>query len=451
MPVLDVISGPWAIEPEKFQQICAVYRRWVSGEKTDFAAFEAAAGKNQAVGEAPYQVIDGVAVVSLSGVLSKKANLITNWSGGTSTELFGQAMAAAAQDTKAHSIIISVDSPGGVADGTQAAVQSIHAARQSKRVIAVADGMMASAAYWIGSAAESVYIVDETTRAGSIGVVYTHEDWSRREDAMGIRMTEITAGRYKRIASEHAPLSQEGRESIQEQVDAIYKVFVDGVAANRGRDVETVLRDMADGKIFIGRKAIEAGLVDGIKTLSETIAMCITPVKTGARAPKLKGVVIMEKVTIYGVECESQEAVDAAVAKEAAKQETALAQAKEQAREAGTQEERARIAAIEAAALPGHEALIAQMKADGTSASEAAQKMLTAEKARLAQINADMTADAPKPAPAAEPPAVSAEPKINSAELAKKAREYVDAEAAHGRTISYAEAVEKVSAKGGQA
>jgi len=454
MNVTDVLSSPWAIMPEKLQEICAIYRRRVAGEKFDAEAFEAAYGKRDK-NEKPelYQVAGDVAVVPLTGVLAKRMNLFTQISGGTSTRMFQLAMQHAVDNPKVSSIIVSVDSPGGTVDGTQAAAQAITAARTQKRVIAVADGCMASAAYWIGSAAEKVYIVDETTVVGSIGVVATHEDWHRYEENAGVNVTEITAGKYKRIASEHAPLSQEGRASIQEQVDAVYKVFVDAVAANRGRDTETVLRDMADGRIFTGKNAIDAGLADGIKTLSEVAALLNMPIKQGARAPRShKGAVNMDKITVYGVECESQEAVDAVVtkhdaennAKSAAAQSAAVAEAKE----AGAKEERQRIAAIEAAALPGHEALVDQMILDGTSASDAAMKILAAEKSKLAKMNADLHTDAPTPAPASEP--ADSKPEANAKDIARQAQEYVDSEAAKGRTVGYAQAVAAVSGKGGQ-
>jgi len=87
-----------------------------------------------------------------------------------------------------------------------------------------------------------------------------------------VTVTEITAGKYKRIASEHAPLSEEGRQTIQDQVDAIYSVFVDAVAKNRGVSADSVLKNMADGRMFIGKQAVQAGLVDGIATMDQVIA-----------------------------------------------------------------------------------------------------------------------------------------------------------------------------------
>jgi signal peptide peptidase SppA len=460
MRVTDVLTSPWAILPERLQEICAIYRAHAHGEKADLAAIEAAIGRtldNQAKG---YEVIDRVAVVPLEGVIAKRMNIFSRISGGVSTQLFQRDILAAADDPEAHSIVVLVDSPGGTVDGTQAAMQAIRAAREQKQVVVVVDGLGASAAYWIASAAERIYIVDDTTEVGSIGVVASHQDWSRYEENLGVKTTEITAGKYKRIASEHAPLTQEGRASIQDQVDQIYTIFVNDVAANRGRDVETVLKDMADGRLFIGRKAVEAGLVDGIRSLQAVIAALNDPRgldKLGAHAPKTGGQT-MEKVMICGVECTTQEAVDSAVkaaidkavaesqAAAAADLESKVAGAKAAGIADGAATERARILAVEENSMPGHEKLVAEMKADGkTTGPEAAVRILQAEKAKTGQIAKDLAADAPDPAPAAERTESDAKPKDPDArELARQAREYVDAEAKAGRSVRYADAVSHV-------
>ena len=135
---------------------------------------------------------------------------------------------------------------------------------------------MASAAYWIGSAADKVYIGNNVTTVGSIGVITSHMDTSKAEEKAGLKTTEIYAGRYKRIASQYAPLTDEGKAVIQEGVDYVYSVFVNAVAAHRGVSEKEALA-MADGRVFTGKQAISAGLVDGVSTLSAII----TDIKSG--------------------------------------------------------------------------------------------------------------------------------------------------------------------------
>ena len=82
-----------------------------------------------------------------------------------------------------------------------------------------------------------------------------------------MKTTEIFAGKYKRIASSHHPFTEAGQQYIQDMVDYLYSVFVGEVANQRGTDTETVFKNMADGRVFIGQQAVSAGLVDGVATL----------------------------------------------------------------------------------------------------------------------------------------------------------------------------------------
>ena len=97
--------------------------------------------------------------------------------------------------------------------------------------------MMASAAYWIGSAADEIYISGDTVNIGSIGVIATHVDYSQMDQKMGVKVTEVVAGKYKNMGSPNMALSKEAEMMMQGQVDHIYSVFVEEVAANRGKSV----------------------------------------------------------------------------------------------------------------------------------------------------------------------------------------------------------------------
>lgn len=271
MNALQVLSAPWAIEPSRLLEIQAIYLAHARGERADLAAIEARIGKPLANERQPYTVDQGVAVLPLQGVIAKRMNMFTSISGGTSSELVGADLASALKDPQVHSILLDVDSPGGTVDGVQALAGAVMAARSVKPIVTLASGLIASAAYWIGSAAQAVYIADATTVVGSIGVVATHQDVSGAEAQRGVKTTEIAAGKYKRIASNYGPLSDDGRQTIQEHVDYLYSMFVGDVARHRGVSESAVLNRMADGRTFIGQQAIDAGLVDGIATLAQLV------------------------------------------------------------------------------------------------------------------------------------------------------------------------------------
>jgi signal peptide peptidase SppA len=272
MRVIDVLNSPWAIIPDKLQEIQAIYATHLRGDKIDIKALEIKLGQPLQKKEQGYETIDGVAVIVVDGVISKRMNLFSQISGGASTELIGRDIRQALADPEAHSLLLQVDSPGGTVDGTQELAQMIHGARGAKPIVTYVDGMMASAAYWIGSAADAAYIGADTAQVGSIGVVASHTDYSRREEMLGMKTTEIYAGKFKRIASSYKPLSEDGKQYIQDMVDYLYSVFVADVAKQRGTDTETVLTNMADGRVFTGRQAVEAGLVDGVATMDRLIA-----------------------------------------------------------------------------------------------------------------------------------------------------------------------------------
>lgn len=432
MKLLDVLTAPWAIEPAKLLEIQAIYATHLRGDKIDIAAVEAKLGRPLANEQKAYAIQDGVAILPIEGVIAKRANLFSQISGGVSTELVGRDFKSALADPAVHSIILAIDSPGGTVDGTISLADLV--ATSTKPVVTLASGTMASAAYWIGSAASSAYITDATTIVGSIGVVATHTDVSKAQAARGVKTTEIAAGKYKRIASSYEPLTKEGRQTIQDQVDYTYALFVDAVAKQRGVSTDKVLSDMADGRIFIGQQAIDAGLVDGVSTLDALVQQLNAnraSGNSGHQASQRAGVAQNPtKPTLKGAAMPITRDQIAAEAPDV----LAAIQAE------GASAERARIQAIEAQAIPGHEALISALKFDGKStAGDAAMAVLAAEKqTRTAQAKA-LASDAPQPLPLTPAATVEDKPQTR-ADLDTAAKAYM---AAHPGT-DYVSAVKQV-------
>ena len=272
MRLLDVMTAPWAIQPDKLTEIRAIYETHMRGEKIDLHDLEARMWEPLNNEPPSMEVVNGVAVIPVDGVIAKRMNMLTKISGGVSTELVTRDVKAALADPSVKAIVMAIDSPGGSVDGTQELAQAIFNGRGTKPIIAYADGLMASAAYWIGSACDKVVMSGETAAIGSIGIVATHVDVSQAEKQQGVKTTEVVAGKYKRIVSQYAPLSEAGLQTMQDQVDYVYSVFVNDVAKHRGVTPDVVLKNMADGRIFFGSQAIEAGLVDGFATLDSLVS-----------------------------------------------------------------------------------------------------------------------------------------------------------------------------------
>lgn len=258
-----LLAAPWAIEPAVLRRLEAFYQ---SGHETSAASPGGGgrAGRMVKRGE--------VAVIPVSGVLMKSPGLLDMLFGASSTTDIASDIEGALADPEVKGILLDTNSPGGTVAGTQELARRVHQASKKKPLAALANEHMTSAAYWIGAAAGSVWVSSDTAIVGSIGVIGMHIDISEREKMLGVKVSEIVAGRQKAYGSPHAPLSAEARDSLQAQIDHLYGVFVGDVALFRGVPASTVLSQMADARLFIGKQAIAAGLVDGTATLQELSA-----------------------------------------------------------------------------------------------------------------------------------------------------------------------------------
>lgn len=269
-------STPWAIEQDKLQEITEVLERRAAGEQLTEDEIQARIGDRRRYqdddDDGPYRLTDdGVAVIPLQGVIMPRANLMTEFSGGTSTQQFTDAVLKAAADEDVQSIVIDVDSPGGSVLGVDEAAAVVRQVRDKKPVVAVATGQMCSAAYYIGSAAGEV-VASPSSMVGSIGVYSIHTDTSRLYENNGIHRTLIKAGRNKAIETGVEPLTDDRKAVLQERTDDYYRMFLAAVADNRGIDTATVEKRFGQGKSVVASRALEAGMIDRISTLSEVVA-----------------------------------------------------------------------------------------------------------------------------------------------------------------------------------
>ncbi|HXE75502.1 MAG TPA: S49 family peptidase [Candidatus Xenobia bacterium] len=290
---MELLGRPWAIVPDVLRHIEHAAEAYLRGdvELPEARVVQTASGSGRG-----FDLVNGVAVLPVTGVLVKRPTILGFFFAEAVTESLAASFKAALADPQVNAILLHIDSPGGMVDGVVSLANLVHAARGRKPVVALIDGLGASAAYWLASAADRVFITGETTQVGSIGVVATHIDRSKADERRGVKVTEIVAGRFKRLASEHAPLSTEGRAMLQDVVDRIYTVFVDAVAQQRAMAVEQVVK--TEGRVFIGKQALEAGLVDGTTTLDRLL---------GALAPGGPGLLATKAVVRKAAAPQAQE------------------------------------------------------------------------------------------------------------------------------------------------
>lgn len=422
MNILDLLTGAWAIEPDKLREIQAIYAAHFQGNKTDLQALEARLGRPLANEQKEYTVEHGgIAVLQMSGVIAPKANLFMSISGGMSTQMATRQLQAAIDDPQVRAVVLAIDSPGGNVIGTPEMAAAVRELSAQKPIVTHCDGTLASAAYWIGSAANAVYISGSTVQVGSIGVVV---DRTYRPDR-AVHEESITAGRYKRLAKANEPLSDESRAVVQADVDYVYSVFVDDVAAYRATTSERVLEHMADGRVFRGQQAIDAGLADGITSLDALVArMAADPTAYAKRrkavfaaapahpTPKTNHPSPQEARMPDTANTTTPAAAAAPITRASIEKDHPglFASLSAEFAAVGATQERERIQAVLALGddLPGHTALLQGLAFDGkTTAPAASMALLKAEGHSRSAAIAAHSADAPAPAKPSAAPADS--------------------------------------------
>jgi signal peptide peptidase SppA len=264
-----VYERPWAIQPAMLAVIEELVSLRAAGTPlTDDQIHEriAAVENGPRRGAARAQ---GVAVIPIYGVIAPKANLFSEMSGATTVEGLTRSFREAQADPDIGAIIFDVDSPGGSVEGITELANEIQAARGGKPIVAVANHTMASAAYWIASAADEI-VASPSAMLGSIGIIAMHLDVSAQDEMVGEKYTFITAGDGKADGNEHEPLTDETRADIQSDIDDFYDLFTGDVAQARGVPVAKITGEWK-ADMFTAKRAVVAGLADRVDTLDATV------------------------------------------------------------------------------------------------------------------------------------------------------------------------------------
>ncbi|NBS98856.1 MAG: S49 family peptidase, partial [Betaproteobacteria bacterium] len=186
------------------------------------------------------------------------------------TQQFGAALRQLLADDTVGQILIDIDSPGGSVYGVAELADEIQSARAQKPVVAIANSLAASAAYWIGCAASEFYVTPGG-EVGSIGVWQAHQDYSKALDEAGVKTTLISAGKFKVEGNPYAPLDEDAQAFMQTRVDEYYTAFTRSVAKGRGVPIAQVRDAMGQGRVLGADSALAQGMVDGVASFDEVL------------------------------------------------------------------------------------------------------------------------------------------------------------------------------------
>jgi ClpP class serine protease len=318
-------------------------------------------------------------------------------------------------------VLIAADSPGGNVLGVPAAIAALRALSAAKPTVLVGEGYVASAMYWFGSAANAMFIEGSTDQVGSLGVVQ-RLGWQ----PANANSVEIVRGKYKRASNDGKQASPEAIAQAEGHLDYLYSLLIDDVAQHRGVSSDQVLAKMADGRVFIGQQAIDAGLVDGFSTVDAMVERLATnpaefaprrkavfaPAPKSRTAVKAEGgdpaadpadppeePVLLEGKTTTDPQGETMSDTKPVITRASleADHPTVFAQLSAEFTAAGAQAERDRIKGVREQSMPGCEALIESLAADGkTTPAEAAMAVNKAQRDALAAAAKAHANEAPK-------------------------------------------------------
>ena len=255
----DYLSGPLAMEGEYLNAFVRQYHAILRDMSASFTTDTQARSGEVSRGNKT------VAVIPVLGAIANRGGWM-----GVGADQIGAAVDAAVNSARVDAIVFDVDSPGGTVTGIPELADKIMGARKVKPTVAVANGMMASAAYWIGAAAGEI-VSSPSSKTGSIGVYMVHEDWTENMEAQGVKITEVSAGKYKTEGAPWKALDEEAEAQIHTEVTEAYNWFVRDVARFRGASQAAVREGYGEGRVVSAEAAVKAGLADRVGTLEETI------------------------------------------------------------------------------------------------------------------------------------------------------------------------------------
>lgn len=216
----------------------------------------------------PYKVKNGTLRIDVKGVLINDFPYqVSDWL--TGYEYISRAVKRGLADPDVKRIALMVNSPGGTVAECFECADLIAKVGEQKPVQGFARDYAYSAAYALISATSHVHMT-RTGGVGSIGVVTSHTDVSRRMEAAGMKVTFIYAGKHKVDGNPYEPLPEAVKDRMQAQIDELYEVFVSHVARHRTMGEDKVRETEAD--TFTATEATSNGLADTAGPLEEALA-----------------------------------------------------------------------------------------------------------------------------------------------------------------------------------
>jgi protease-4 len=174
------------------------------------------------------------------------------------------------KDSRVRALVLRVDSPGGGVVASQELYDALVDFKTSGKPVITSMGTVAASGGYYISAPSNLIVANPGTLTGSIGVIMSLANVQKLMDKLGVSAVTLKAGAHKDMGSPFRELTDEERALLQGVMDDIHDQFIQAVADGRGKSADEI-RAVADGRIFTGRQAVTAGLVDELGDLEKAI------------------------------------------------------------------------------------------------------------------------------------------------------------------------------------
>jgi protease-4 len=187
------------------------------------------------------------------------------------SETIRKALDEAAADDSIKAVVFRVDSPGGSAVASEVILNAAKRVAAKKPLIVSMGNVAGSGGYYVSCGTDTIFAEPSTVTA-SIGVVMGKFATTGLWDKLGIQFKPIEYGRNAGMLSSADVFTDEERAALQTYMDEVYEVFKGHVVKARGDKLTKPIEELAGGRVFTGRQALELGLVDQLGGLQDAIA-----------------------------------------------------------------------------------------------------------------------------------------------------------------------------------
>lgn len=175
------------------------------------------------------------------------------------------------KNNRIAAIVLRIDSPGGAVGASQEIFEEVKRTRQTKPVVASMGSVAASGGYYAALGADKI-MASRGSLTGSIGVIIKFANFTEIFNKIGYKSEVVKSGAMKDIGATNRTMTGQERQLIQGIIDNVHEQFIQAVSENRTLPVETV-RKLADGRIYSGEQALNAGLIDQFGNFNDAVML----------------------------------------------------------------------------------------------------------------------------------------------------------------------------------